>query len=72
MPNESVTTPPQTSDPSPNDIEIISPWPQLRQVSNDECWESLTEDDLKILGVGSRQEWERKGWGNPCNDPRVR
>jgi hypothetical protein len=50
----------------------VSPWPILRQVSNDECWESLTKGDVEILGVSGREEWERRFGGNPCNDPRGR
>ena len=54
MPSE---TPPQIEE----NILIVEPWPILRQLSDDECWESLTEGDLNILGVESRQQWESRG-----------
>lgn len=61
--------PPPTDD---QEILIIEPWPLLRQVSNDECWESISENDLKILGVKDRKEWEERFTGNPCDDPRLK
>ena len=50
-------------------IRIVEPWPVLRQLSNDECWERMGDDDLKILGM-DRAEWEDLFEGNPCSDPR--
>jgi hypothetical protein len=51
------------------DERQVSPWPILRQVSDEECWQNMSDADIEILGMG-RDEWEKNFDGNPCNNPR--
>ncbi len=50
------------------EIRIISPWPQLNALSDEECWERMSDADIQLLGM-EREEYEKTFGGNPCNDP---
>jgi hypothetical protein len=52
-------------------IRIVEPWPLIRPVSNDECWESMSEGDITMLGM-DRSTWESHFDGNPCQSPEKR
>jgi hypothetical protein len=47
------------------EITIVDPEPLIAPISDDECWDKLTNADLDMMGM-ERTEWEATRKGNPC------